>query len=201
MIHSRVLSLDGNSRGNDYDMPPIATSMLSPAGKFQDGRKQQRFVTGTRSVRANTNARPFHIDDTKEARQASNDATFRKTGLSVGLVIGTMKPAPFGHNFYKSPKADSKYRISVGNATLTERRKNFADLEAKNVNHIPGPKYVRHTDWRENIKGNIGKFLKKPRKTFTDEIMEYEKKTPAPSKFDNKEALKKLIKTPGNYLL
>jgi hypothetical protein len=43
--------------------------------------------------------------------------------------------------------------------------------------------------------------LKNARKTFTDEIMEYEKKTPAPSKYDNKEALKKLEKVPGNYLL
>ncbi len=43
--------------------------------------------------------------------------------------------------------------------------------------------------------------MKNARKTFTDEIMEYEKKTPAPSKYDNKEALKKLEKVPGNYLL
>ena len=60
---------------------------------------------------------------------------------------------------------------------------------------------MQHSDWRNNIKGRTGTFLKKPRKTFTEEIMEYEKKTPAPSKYDNKEALKKKIKTPGNYLL
>lgn len=78
---------------------------------------------------------------------------------------------------------------------------NFADLEAKRLNFIPGPKYVKHSDWRDNIKGRAGKFLQKPRKTFSDEIMEYERKTPAPSKFDNKEQLKKLIKIPGNYLL
>jgi len=42
--------------------------------------------------------------------------------------------------------------------------------------------------------------LKSARKTFTEEIMDYEKKTPAPSKYDNKEALKKLDKVTGNYL-
>ena len=60
---------------------------------------------------------------------------------------------------------------------------------------------MQHSDWRENIKGRTGKFLGADRKTFTDEVMEYENKLPAPSKFDNKEQLKKLIKTPGNYTL
>jgi len=100
---------------------------------------------------------------------------------------------------------DKMYRISVGNAHNNEKLKNFADLEAKRLEPIPGPnKYykekARDWDWRDNIKGRTGKFLGRPRHTFTHEIMEYEKKKPAPSKFDNKEALKKLIKTPGNYL-
>lgn len=74
-------------------------------------------------------------------------------------------------------------------------------MEAKNVQHIPGPnKYLKHSDWRDNIKGRRGKFLTGARLTFTDDIIKYESKTPAPSKYDNKEALKKLIKTPGNYL-
>lgn len=123
------------------------------------------------------------------------------TGLSVGLVAGTEKNEPFGHSFYRSPAADTKYRISIGNATANEKLKNTFDLGAKKLNFIPGPKYLKHSDWRENIKGRTGKFLGNARKTFTDEIMEYEKKTPAPSKFDNKEALKKMIKVHGNYTL
>ena len=67
------------------------------------------------------------------------------------------------------------------------------------MDYVPGPKYLKQPEWKDNIKSRQGKFLMKPRKTFTEEIMEYEKKTPAPSKFDNKEKLKKLIKTPGNY--
>ena len=67
--------------------------------------------------------------------------------------------------------------------------------------YVPGPR-LKHTDWRQNIPGRTGKFLGRPRKTFTDEIMEYERKTPAPSKFDNWEALKKKMhKIPGNYLV
>lgn len=60
---------------------------------------------------------------------------------------------------------------------------------------------MKHSDWRENIKGRSGKFLGAARKTFTEVIMEAEKKTPAPSKYDNKEQLKKLEKVHGNYTL
>ena len=125
--------------------------------------------------------------DTDCRRGISTDHTYRKTGLSVGIVAGTKLDKPFGHHFYKSPVGDTVYyKISVGNADNKEKRKNFADLEAKRLNFIPGPK-LKHSDWRENIKGRTGKFLGAKRKTFTDEVMEYEHKLPAPSKFDNKE--------------
>ena len=142
------------------------------------------------------------ITGRERAQPQSLDRTFQKTGLSVGLAAGTERTQPFGHSFYHSPKADTKYRISIGHTSNNEKLKNFADLEAKLLNYIPGPKYVQHSDWRNNIRGRAGKFLGRPRHTFTDEIMEYEKKKPAPSKYDNKEQLKKkFIKTPGNYLL
>ena len=89
----------------------------------------------------------------------------------------------------------------MGNAVNKEKLSNFADLHALNLKYIPGPKYLKHSDWRDNIKGRKGKFLSEARKTFTDRIMEYEKKTPAPSKYDNKEQLKKQQKVTGNYLL
>ena len=115
------------------------------------------------------------------------DRTFQRTGLSVGVVAGTVKAEPFGYSFYSPPAADTKYRISVGHASNRDKRKNFADLHAENIKYIPGPKYLKHSDWRENIRGRTGKFLTNARKTFTDSVMEYEKKTPAPSKYDNKE--------------
>ena len=59
---------------------------------------------------------------------------------------------------------------------------------------------MKQSDWRDNIPGRTGKFLVRPRKTFTDEVMEYEKKLPAPSKYDNKEKLKKAQKICGNYI-
>lgn len=150
---------------------------------------------GTRTMSTFETIRPGGPSDPAEY-------TFRRTGLSVGVVAGTQRDKPFGHHFYRTPVADSVfYRISVGNAENKEKRKNFADLEAKRLNYIPGPKYLSHSDWRENIKGRTGKFLGAKRKTFTEEVMEYEHKLPAPSKFDNKEALKKLIKTKGNYTL
>lgn len=60
------------------------------------------------------------------------------------LVAGTLKPSPFGFDFYTSPKVDHKYKISTGNADNKRRRENFADLEAKRLNFVPGPKYVKH---------------------------------------------------------
>lgn len=129
------------------------------------------------------------------------DKTFRTTGLSVGIVAGTQRTDAFGFDHYSSPKVDFRYRIAFGNTVQNTKLKNFTEIHSKNLAHIPGPKYVQHSDWRQNIKGRTGKFMGAPRTTFTDEIMTYEKKKPAPSKFDNKEALKKKEKVIGNYLV
>lgn len=80
-----------------------------------------------------------------------------------------------------------------------EKNKNFTDRISNRLNYVPGPRYVQHSDWRENIRGRTGKFLGRPRTTFTDEIMKFEKTKPAPSTFDNKEKLKKMQKIPGSY--
>ena len=66
-------------------------------------------------------------------RGASVDHTFRKTGLSVGVVAGTAKDKPFGHEFYRQPVGDTVfYRVALGNDNK-EKRKNFADAEAKRL--------------------------------------------------------------------
>ena len=60
--------------------------------------------------------------DTQRNAGASNDLTFRKTGLSVGIVAGTEADKPFGHSFYRSPIADNTfYRVTVGNADNKEK--------------------------------------------------------------------------------
>ena len=62
--------------------------------------------------------------------------------MSVGYVAGTDRFDPFGIQFYRSPVADDTYyRAKLGNDMNTEKRKNFADLEAKRLSFIPGPKY------------------------------------------------------------
>ena len=60
------------------------------------------------------------------------DRTYRRTGLSVGKVAGT-ETSPFVYDFYKSPIHDIRYKISIGNSLNSEKRKNFADLEAKRL--------------------------------------------------------------------
>ena len=127
------------------------------------------------------------------------DRTLAATGLSVGNVAGTEKNQPFGHSFYRSPTRDTKYRIALGNSVNNEKHKSFVEIVANKLNFVPGPKYVQHSDWRENIKGRAGKFLGAQRKTFTDDIMKFEKTKPAPNAFDNKEKLKKAEKIEGSY--
>jgi len=119
--------------------------------------------------------------------------------MSVGLVAGTEKNDPFGHSFYRSPIIDAKYRIAFGHSVNNEKNKNFTDRIKTRLAYVPGPKYVQHSDWRNNIKGRTGKFLQKERRTFTDEIMKFERNKPAPNTFDTKERLKKLEKIEGSY--
>lgn len=124
--------------------------------------------------------------------------------MSVGYVAGTERLKPFetaGSN-YKTPVADDIwYRVKVGDEMNKEKRKNFADLEAKRLSFVPGPtKYMQQPDWRNNIKGRRGKFLKRERRTFTESVMKREKSNPAPSKYHNKKALKQQEKRPlGTY--
>ena len=72
-------------------------------------------------------------------------------------------------------------------------------MAARRNSWIPGAKYLEIKDWAKTYKGANGKFGVKPRKTFTEEVMESEKGKPAPTKYDNKEALKRQIKVIGNY--
>ena len=124
--------------------------------------------------------------------------------MSVGYVTGTERFRPFeaAGSDYNPPIADDIfYRVKTGDDMNKEKRRNFADLEAKRMSFVPGPsKYMTQPDWRKNIKGKRGKFLKKERRTFTESVMKYEKKKPAPSKYYNKEALKEQDPRPlGNY--
>jgi len=85
-------------------------------------------------------------------RQDMLDRTFQATGLSVGLVAGTQKDTPFGHPLYRAPTCDTRYRIEMGNAANKEKNKSYVDRVATRLAWVPGPKYVAHRDWRENIK-------------------------------------------------
>ena len=83
-----------------------------------------------------------------------------------------------------------------------EKQQCFVDIISDNLKQVPGPKHLKQVDWKEwSISHNRRGFFSKggPRNTFTDEVMKIEKNKPAPSKFDNKEQLKKLDKVPGNY--
>lgn len=107
-------------------------------------------------------------------------------------MAGTEKNEPFGNTYYRSPIRDTKYRIAFGHSVNVEKNKNFADRVATRLTYVPGSYYVQHSDWRENIKGRSGKFLQNQRRTFTDEVMKFEKNKPAPNAFDNKEEVKKM---------
>ena len=70
------------------------------------------------------------------------DRTFRRTGMSVGLVAGTEKTNPFGHSFYRSPIADTRYKIAFGHSVDNQKHKNFTDRIATRLGYVPGPKYM-----------------------------------------------------------
>ena len=72
-------------------------------------------------------------------------------------------------------------------------------MRAEKYKWVPGPQYVGATDWKTNFPGRRGKFLEKKRTTFTDDIMDYEKKLPAPSKYINMGAMKRRERIPGVY--
>ena len=128
--------------------PPIVQGFASPTNHLTNKTVNKSRV----ATSIPQNARRISTLDSPE-RQQPFDRTFQKTGLSVGVVAGTTRTDPFGFDFYQSPKIDCKYRIGVGNSTNNEKRKNFADLEAKRLSFIPGPKYGQLQDWRNNYKG------------------------------------------------
>ena len=130
----------------------------------------------------------------------------RKNNFSVpiNVMANTARKDKFGIDFYNNPKEDLFYRISMGHGTNKEALKNFADIQAKKKQFIPGPKYVQHADWRDNHKFNIGRFLKKPRDTFTDDVMKFEKTKPAFGRYEADDKNRKASnqrKITGNYLL
>ena len=127
--------------------------MMTIASPMERRKSQPRMSSGVFSIRSGVARTISAIQTPKE------DVVFRRTGLSVGLVAGTDKDEPFGFDFYRSPKVDVKYKISTGNADGKDKLRNFADIEAKRLSFIPGPKYISQADWRENIKGRSGKFL------------------------------------------
>ena len=108
--------------------------------------------------------------------------------MSVSLAAGTDKFEPFGIPFYRSPVADETTAINEKNYKKIGKKlrpraltkpANFADKEAKRLSFIPGPKYGKMPDWRENVNTQQDFKLMKKRKTFTDDVMEYEKQKPA----------------------
>lgn len=119
--------------------------------------------------------------------------------MSVGYVAGTERDKPFGFDLYNAPAADHRYRIETLGKN-DEKRKNFAQTQADSLKWVPGPKYVEMPNWTQNIKGSRGKFLKKARKTFTDDVIDYEKKLPGPNRYTNMQAMKKnMERIPGVY--
>lgn len=71
------------------------------------------------------------------------------TGLSVAVVAGTEQTEPFGHSFYRTPINDTSYRLKVGHYNAREKNKCFVDTIAKNLQYIPGPKYMKLPKWPE----------------------------------------------------
>jgi hypothetical protein len=68
-----------------------------------------------------------------------------------------------------------------------EKYKSFTEIHSSLYKSNPGPngKYaVDGADWLTTFQKHRGPFLKKPRNTFTEDIMKFYKPLPAPSKYN-----------------
>ena len=141
--------------------------LMSPAGKHQIMTHDEKVLMSKSLTRVPVTfreppqttkvasrlktARTFSTNET-EPSGAKTDRSLRIQGLSVKVVAGTTKDNPFKLDFYRSPRIDNSYRITIGGVKYNDKLKNFADLEAKRLSYIPGPnKYLKVSDWRENI--------------------------------------------------
>lgn len=157
----------------------------------QQGRRTQSFLTPVKAKdikfdvpkrngdNGSVHTRIKSIDDIR----VDNDMLFRVTQIPVNLVARTCRTHEFGFVPYEVPVDDHKYKIP--NMAKTQlKRSNFADEHARSKSWVPGPKYLEQKNWKTNFKLNRGCFLKKPKRTFTAEIMEQQKKTVAPNAYE-----------------
>lgn len=80
----------------------------------------------------------------------------KRTGLSVGYVAGTERNRVFGVDFYKNPKADTKYRIlgsaeyklEAASSKKPRIRPAFTDIISKQKQWVPGSNQFKQTNWK-----------------------------------------------------
>lgn len=117
---------------------------------------------------------------------------FRCTDLAISVCAGTAKDAPFGFSDYRTPRGElldpktGRYKQKTSHVTNKEKFKCFTEINSNIFKSNPGPggKYtIDGGDWTSTYAKTKFAFLKKPRDTFTADVMKFEKNKPAPSRY------------------
>lgn len=110
---------------------------------------------------------------------------FRVTDLAISTCAGTTKGGPFGFTPYTC-RGIISVKEKTSHVSNKEKYKSFTEIHSNLYKSNPGPngKYkVEGADWLETFQKHRGPFLKKPRDTFTADVMKFHKALPAPSKY------------------
>ena len=141
--------------------------------------------------------------------KSTDDFIYRVTNLSVPKTAGTWRDTTFGVAAYKTPVRD-EFRPRIKHFTTNkENYKCFTDLHSSLYKVNPGPSHKTYDivwDWRKTsmwrtgaFDKHSGPFLKKPKSTFTEEVMAISKKLPAPNKYLTTNYGHMKTRTLGNY--
>jgi len=168
--HEKVKAATAMSRRNGdlVDHRPSRTQSTLPACKFEAIQHEPKVMEG-------------------------EDFVYRVTNMSVPRTAGTFRDNTFGIPEYTTPVRDH-FRPKIRHFTThKENYKCFTDLHSKLYTANPGPAHKTYEigwDWRKTsawrtgaFDKHVGNFLKKPRHTFTEDIMAISKKLPAPNKY------------------
>lgn len=135
-------------------------------------------------------------------------ATYRNNNSNLtmkDMVESTMGKPAFGFNFYKTPSNEMLQKKAPFGMSNKEKNPSFGEQMQKKKGWVPSPdKYNLGYDWLTNSPKRAGEFLKKPRQTFSDEIIQRTLKAngPSPASYDVDKKWKthsNQKKTTGNY--
>ena len=156
------------------------TSACSPANLSRDVSPE----TSPRGNNQEQSPRGYHRDQ-KSAMNMSNIDTLHN--LSIKEMVRQAPHSVFGIEGYVMPPVGKQLLAPRCFKWANQKNPGFIDLVCKSKSHVPSPNsYSTHLNWKEQIKGNIGVFMKKERLTTASEILKRGGLIPGPGQYEAK---------------